>query len=330
MKTSLQSLVKILGLSALIILPGCATEPAAPPVFDSEPFPAAPTRVNAVVDSISIKLTWSYDDSTPAARFNIYRQSSVDPSMALLGTSALRQFTDGRNLVQNREYAYSVSAVLANGMEGPRSEPLFTVFAPGGLPSEVFLLTPVALDTFPVAVRLSWAVSPDTNNFAAYQIYRSKTQVVDFNTTPVATITSRTQLTYVDSGLQSGTVYYYRLFVFNRAGRSSASNVVMAQTPADGPPSAVTLAQPSYLDSSGLRLTWTRSRDGDFASYRVFRSTASPVNVNGLPLAIINDAQTTTYDDRGLSRGVVYYYVISVFDRAGQSTKGNEVSGKVQ
>jgi fibronectin type 3 domain-containing protein len=286
--------------------------------------------VNAVVDSVSIKLSWSYDDATPVARFNVYRQSSVDPSPALIGTSTQRQYADSRSLVENREYAYSVSAVVANGLEGPRSEPLFTVFAPGGLPSEVFLLTPVALDTFPVAVQLSWAASPDSNNFAAYQIYRATTPAVDFNTTPVATITVRTRLSHIDAGLQSGTDYYYRLFVFNRAGRFSASNVVAVKTPEDQPPTPVSLSQPSFLDAQGLRLTWTRNRDKDFASYRVYRSNSSPVNVNGLPIAIINDAQTATYDDRGLASGVTYYYIVAVFDRAGQFAKSNEVNGRVQ
>lgn len=312
------------------MLLSCDNKPVAPPLFPESVFPAAPARLRAVVDSAVIDLDWSFDAATPVALFNIYRQEGAGYAPELIGSSALRQFSDDGDLLENREYGYSVSAVLASGYEGPRSEVLFTVFAPGGLPSEVFLLMPVALDTFPVALQLTWATSPDSNNFAAYQIYRSSTPDIDFNSTPVAVVSSRAQVSYVDRGLQSSTVYYYRLFVFNRAGRFSASNVVTVRTPADTPPAAVTLSQPVFIASVGLRLTWSRNLDKDFASYRVYRSTAPPVDTNGLPLAIINDAPTTLYEDRGVSSSALYYYIVAVYDRSGLFAKSNEVNGRAQ
>ncbi len=331
MKNFLSALKLLCCISPLAMLASCGNKPVAPPQFPAEVFPTAPTRLRAIVDSAAINLDWSFSGSAPVAQYNIYRQEGAGETPALIGTSAQRQFTDGDDdLVQNREYGYSVSAVLGSGYEGPRSEVSFTVFAPGGLPSEVFLLTPVALDTFPVALQLSWAASPDSNNFAAYQIYRSLTPAVDLNSTAVAIVANRLQVSYIDRGLQSSTVYYYRLFVFNRAGRFSASNVVTVQTPTNTPPAAVTLSQPVFISGAGMRLTWSRNGDRDFASYRVYRSTATPVDTGGLPLAIINDATTTTYEDRGVSSGALYYYSVAVYDRGGLFTKSNEVSGRAQ
>lgn len=317
-----------LGLSALVMLSGCASKPIAPPEFLEAVFPDAPTRLNTVVDSVVIKLDWSYNGATPVARFNIYRQHEQS-APRLIGTSIQQQFIDDGDLSENEEYGYSVSAVLASGYEGARSETVFTVFAPGGVPSEAFMLTPVALDTFPTALLLSWTGSEDSSNFAAYQIYRSTTPEVDFNSVAITTITSRTKLNYIDTTVLSSTVYYYRLFVFNRRGRFSASNIVTARTRTEVPPIAVTLSQPAQV-SGGVRLTWSRSVNQDFASYRIYRSTFSPVDASGLAYSIINSAQTTTYDDLGLSPGVVYFYVVAVYDRSGLSAVSNEVSIRAQ
>jgi hypothetical protein len=147
--------------------------------------------------------------------------------------------------------------------------------------------------------------------------------------TAITTITNRSVLRYVDPGLQSATDYYYRLFVFNRQGRFSASNIVTARTLIDAPPKAVTLSQPATI-TGGLRLTWSRNTNQDFASYRVYRSTSSPTDTKGLAYSIINDAVVTTFDDLGTNSGVVYTYVVAIYDRSGQFALSNEVSARAQ
>lgn len=56
---------------------------------------------------------------------------------------------------------------------------------------------------------------------------------VDENSTLVTTITNSDQNTYTDEGLNSGTVYYYKVYVYSNTNIGSASNEVSATTSRD-------------------------------------------------------------------------------------------------
>ena len=313
-------------LSCIAVLSSCVEKPTAPPELLQAQYPPAPESLGGVQDSGIVKLTWSYA-APPAKEFRIYRQAETEAAAELIGTSTTNSYNDDSDLVEAQEYSYQVSAVSNAGYESQRSDAVRLIYIASSAPAAVFLFTPVARDTFPVAVQLSWAGSADSATFAAYELFRSQAPQVDFNSTPVAIITSRGRLAYLDVGLQAGTLYGYRIYVFNRAGFYSASNVVTVRTPADAPPQSVALALPAIIDATALRLSWARSADADFASYRVYRSTQSPVDVAGQPRAIMNEVATTTYEDRGLTTGATYFYRVAVYDRGGNSSISNEVSG---
>ena len=92
------------------------------------------------------------------------------------------------------------------------------------------------------------------------------------------------------------------------------------------PPKPVTLSKP-VADSTALKLTWTASTERDFANYRVFRSTTSPVDSTVAPLTIINDNGTTTFRDEGVAANTNYFYRVFVYDRSGLFAGSNEVQG---
>jgi hypothetical protein len=116
----------------------------------------------------------------------------------------------------------------------------------------------------------------------------------------------------------------------DRAGNTAPTATAVGLVTVQLPPSPVTLARPSAIDSVTLRLTWSRSTEDDFASYRLYRSESSPVDTSNAPIAIINDDPgTTQYDDNDVRENVTYFYRIFVFDEAGLSAGSNEVQGRI-
>jgi len=129
-------------------------------------------------------------------------------------------------------------------------------------------------------------------------------------------------------GLSVGYGYVYSVAAVSKNGYEGrrSEGLSLTFTP-DYPPPSVVLAQPVQLDSARLSLSWTRSTEANFASYRIFRSTSSPIDLTAFPQVIINDALNTTYLDRGLRIGTTYFYRVLVYNRAGLFAASNEVSG---
>ncbi len=92
-------------------------------------------------------------------------------------------------------------------------------------PRPVALSQPVA-DT--LALKLSWSPSTDSD-FANYRIYRGMASPVDTSYAPIAIINNAAQTEYRDFSAVQNTLYYYRLFVFDRFGMSAGSNEVQGR-----------------------------------------------------------------------------------------------------
>ncbi|SYZ73657.1 exported hypothetical protein [Candidatus Zixiibacteriota bacterium] len=173
------------------------------------------------------------------------------------------------------------------------------------------------------SIRLSWSQETD-NDFASYQIYRSPNATVNTGSDLVTIITSRTTLSYSDDNLEANKAYYYRIYVFDNTGLSTASNITSDTTQINIAPTAVQLAIQINGDSSIM--TWTTNGDADFGSYQIYRGTTPGItNLNATLLAIINEQSTTTFTDNRPTAST-YYYRVYVYDKQGMLTGSNEVA----
>lgn len=214
----------------------------------------------------------------------------------------------------------AATSMLSGCLESPSAPPDF--------PDHSFPAAPQNLNATIIltGISVSWTFD-DSLPIKEFNLYR---QTVPDGREQRIGKSSQTQY-HDQQSLSTGITYLYSVAAVSMTGyegrRSETLSVLF--TP-DYAPSPVTLAQPAPLDSAaGLRLTWSRYNEDNFASYRIFRSTSSPVNVEVLPQIIINEAATTRYDDGGLTRGATYYYRVAVYNRTGLSTASNEVSGTV-
>jgi len=196
------------------------------------------------------------------------------------------------------------------------------------MPSSVQLFEPTIVSGNESALHLRWSRNDDPD-FAAYQIMRSKFLAVSLASTLVAEIRNQDVTSYIDANLQPNTKYYYRIYVFDRNGNSTGSNIESGTTPENLPPKPVVLSQPTQ-DSLALVLSWSPNTDHDFEHYRLYRSTTSPVDTSFAPIAIINNAATTQFRDFSAQPNITYFYRIFVYDKWGLGAGSNEVQGTLR
>lgn len=195
-------------------------------------------------------------------------------------------------------------------------------------PTAVHLFAPERLGSRDDALQLSWTVSAEPD-FSHYKLYRATTPAVDSAAILVRVLTPAAANLATDSLLAYNRTWYYRLYVFDQQGLGTGSNVVGGSVVANAaaPLQPVLLAQPAASAPTVLRLTWSSSRAGDFAGYRLYRSRTETIDSTGVPIAIINSAATTSHDDTGLSSGTAYYYRIFVVNMKGEFAGSNTVRG---
>ncbi|MFH0990669.1 MAG: choice-of-anchor J domain-containing protein [bacterium] len=146
---------------------------------------------------------------------------------------------------------------------------------------------------------LSWTQSADTI-FKEYRLYRSLTTPVTQSSQLIASITSKSTISYKDSLLRAGTKYYYKVFVVDTLGGiSTGSNEVNGTTVPNTFPFADDMEGNTELNYTaeglwGLTTTaanspgksWTDSPVGNYAN-TVDASLNLPINLSNATMPIL-------------------------------------------
>lgn len=249
-----------------------------------------------------------YDDGTNGdvtAQDGIYeRNYSVRPGLEVVNAYVYGNFSDAAG--------NAATAATAPGRVTIQS-----------LPTAVVLQEPTALAGNSTSLSLRWTPNTD-QDFTSYQLRRAPDANISLSSLLVKEFTDARSTSYVDNGLDPNTKYFYRIYVFDAAGNSTASNTVQQTTPVNQAPKPVVLSQP-VEDGAALKLSWSPNTENDFANYRLYRSTSSPVDSSGAPIVVINNASTTDYRDTSAATGTVYYYRVYVFDQQGLPSRGSNI-----
>jgi fibronectin type 3 domain-containing protein len=295
---------------------------------------ALPTPIGAQQNGLRLSWTASRDTSDFVS-YTIYRSQTpnFDPfSIAPLDNITVMQVTSYNdvNLLPGVTYYYRIVVFDNAGLKSVPSNEVSGRTSPNLPPTAVVLNTPVPVDDGTSKVQLSWSRSLDTD-FANYRVYRASDAKVDSLDILLTSITNQNTTLYVDTGLKAAAKYFYRVYVYDQAGKAAGSNIVDITTATNLPPSPVTLAIPAAVDTVSLRLSWSQNLDTDFASYRLFRTTPDGPAIDPVkqqPIAIINvNSANTTYTDTGLRPKTRYRYQVFVYDLGGLSKGSNTVEG---
>ncbi len=175
----------------------------------------------------------------------------------------------------------------------------------GLVPAAPVLAQPVAASS--TQINLAWTES--SGNETGFEIYR---KVGANGTYSSLAVVAPTTTTYMDTGLDSDTEYYYEVQALNSSSSSNSplSNEVSLTTP---PPAAPT-GLSTVRGNSQVTLSWTAS-DGAL-SYDVYRSL-SPGGEGATSYA--SGINTTSFVDNETNNDTTYYYIVTAVDSVTQS-----------
>lgn len=243
----------------------------------------------------SVELTWSpaTDAESGVAFYRVYRDGALRADGVTVAS-----FTD-QGLVSSTPYAYEVSAVNGEDLEGPRAGPVSVTTDPDDSnPTAPTGLTATAASSS--SIRLTWSPAADPESgIAGYRVFRDGDEVG----TPAGT-------SFLDTGLRASTEYAYRVAAVNGEGlQGPLSGIRRATTAADGtPPTAPSGLSATVAGTNTVELAWSASTDPESGvdRYEVWR--------NG---AIAAEVATTGYTDIGAFPGETYTYLVRAVNGAG-------------
>jgi hypothetical protein len=267
--------------------------------------PSAPANLLlSNVTNNSIRLTWQ-DNSNNETGFRVERSVAGGgfSQVAEVGQNAAA-YTDS-GLSEGTLYRYRVRAYNSAGNSSYSNTAETTSF----------LNTPTNLTVTAVtagSVTLSW-----TDNSGRESGYRIERRTANAGFTEIATASANTT-SFIDTGLNNNTTYYYRVRAFSSTANSAYSGEVTAVTTnIPAAPSSLTVTS---VTNNSIRLSWTDNATNE-SGFKIERRTAggswSQIDTVG--------ANSISYNSTGLNNNTTYYYRVRSYNSHGDSVYSNEV-----
>lgn len=199
--------------------------------------PAAPSNATARAASSSrIEIAWA-DNSDNETGFTIERSRDGSRWSEIATADRNQTFYLDMGLEPGTTYSYRVRAMNPSGYSGYSNSASATTMrqAPSGHGAASAPATPTELraaSSSPSRIELAWR--DNSGNEDGFALERS----LNGSTWQEIATTARNQASYLDSGLEAGTRYHYRVRAYNSAGHSPYSSTAAATTkaaPEEGP-----------------------------------------------------------------------------------------------
>ena len=177
-------------------------------------------------------------------------------------------------------------------------------------------------------IDLTWTASLRNGGapITGYRIERSSQ--TSFAALVVAGSTTLGVTEFMDTGLDPGSTYHYRIKAVNSAGNSAPSNTFSGTTRASNTVPDAPTGLMEVVGRNQIDLTWTApfSNGGSpITGYRIERATGTGGNFMDL-VADTMDPATTSYNDTGLMVATTYRYRVSTINALGTGAASNTVT----
>ena len=279
--------------------------------YTAEPVPGPPTGVSASDGTYSDRVLVSWNSSSGATSYKVYRATSSGGSKTLVQTTTGTSYSD-YSVSQGTTYYYFVTACNSTGCSAYSSYNSGYAQSPAPIPP-----TGVSASdgTYSDRVLVSWNSS---SGATSYKVYRATSSGGSKTLVQTTTGTS-----YSDYSVSQGTTYYYFVTACNSTGCSAYSsyNSGYAQSPAPIPPTGVSASDGTYSDR--VLVSWNSSSGA--TSYKVYRATSS-----GGSKTLVQTTTGTSYSDYSVSQGTTYYYFVTACNSTGCSAYSSYNSGYPQ
>jgi|GEM_PF-2044344 len=259
----------------------------------AKPVTAAPAGLKAVSTGYnSIKLTWTA--SSGASGYVVYRSTSSASGFVYAGTSASAGYTN-TGLTAGTAYYYKVKAYTLVGTAKIYSE-VPPVVSAAPIPAAPTNLKAVSAGYN--SCNLTWTA---VTGATAYSVYRSTSPSSGF-----AYIATAASSNCTNSGLKTGTTYYYQIKAYTLVGTTkiySAFTSAVSGKPLLSTPSGLSV---TVASSSDTKLKWNAVTGA--TGYKIYRS-----DISGGPYTELIDTTSLSYLDEYTYFGTIYYYRIKAY-----------------
>jgi uncharacterized repeat protein (TIGR02543 family) len=240
----------------------------------------------------SINLTWT--PATGANGYLIYRATGSAGSFGYYGRTTASSFTD-TGLTTNTMYRYRVRAysTLGTGKVLANLSAIVSIMPVLSIPSQV-----KAISVSYNSIYISWQAVAGASG---YQISRATA-----GTGPYTLYKTLTGTSWTNTGLTTGTHYYYRVRAYRRVGLSTYYSKFSSFIAVQPVPAVPTSVLATSVNSTTLKISWTAVTGA--TGYDIVRS----ISLAG-PYSAINSTTATSCADSGLTTGETYYYKVLAY-----------------
>ena len=217
---------------------------------------------------------------------------------------------------QNAGYSYSWATCNTHSDPGPYwnwSHFMDIVKGTASTPSAPSSLTATVISTS--QINLAWK-----DNSGIETGFKIERKTGSGGTYAQIATTGANGVSYANTGLASGTTYYYRVRAYNAAGNSGYSNEAGATTKDTIPAAPTSLAATAVSDTQ-INLTWAQAMANE-DGFRIYRSAD---NVTFTLVATVG-INAVSYSNTGLAGNTTYYYKVAAYNTAGNSAYSNTAS----
>jgi hypothetical protein len=278
-------------------------------VLTAQTRPAAPgSLVASAIAYNRINLSWT--NVTAENGYQIERSLTGTSGWAAIGTvgADVTAFSD-TTVAQNTRYYYRVYSTSPVGNSTSASNTANAITPILGVPPQPAGLVGTAVSAG--QINLSWVDGADESS---YRIERSN----DGSTGWAAVGTVGVNVTaFSNTGLASGTRYYYRVIAINASGESSPSSIVAPDTFTNAP--ATASATP--VSANRVDVSWS-DVTGE-TGYKVERSTNGGVNWTQVGSV---GASVLVFSDTTAVAGTNHQYRVKAYNSAGDSAASGVAS----
>ncbi len=270
--------------------------------------PAAPTNLTATaVSSSRIDLAWT-DNSTNEGGFKVERSTDgvTFTQVAQVGANITTYSNTG--LAGGTTYAFRVRAYDGTNNSAYSNTASATTVAAPAAPTN---LSAAGLS----ASRAQLAWTDNSSNEAGFWVERS-TNGTTFSAVGIAGVNATS---FTVTGLTASTGYWFRVRAYESTNYSAYSNVAQATT--TPPPATPTNLVATPNGTGKIMLTWVDNASNE-AGFWIERSTNG---VTFTAVAVLS-ANTTTFNNAGLTSGTTYFYRMRAYDGPNYSAYSNVAS----
>jgi len=287
--------------------------------------PDPPTGLAVINGDHNITLSWTPNMERDLWYYLIYRSetSGFTPTSSDSLIKVSSETTSIIDASANNGVSYYYKIIAAD-VGNNRSEPSEEII---GTPIDLAPNQPtnILASAGDGRISLSWSLG-DEYDLSGTVIYRSFVGGFDPTGDDSITTVISPDSVFIDSGLTTGLMYYYKLASIDIGGNISSPSVQTYEIPLDltspNPPDGFSVEN----GENQVELSWNPNTEGDLDYYSIYRSLFEEFAIDSSSLYNSVNPPLSSFLDTSLNNGVLYYYYLTATDTTGNESDTSQMA----